>query len=273
MAAAGRWRVSSWKTVAVLLVSLLALAGATGCGGGGSDDRLTKEEYLQEFAAIGNDLEGSFNQLVDADVDTNDFDQIADLTNSIGDSLDELAGRVDSLSPPEEIEASHDKLVDGLEEFAGWAHELADKITTAPAAELVGIVEQYGLTGDGDFDPAKVPGADKIQEAVEEFQTAGYQLGDTETETTATDTEPPPPDADTVAGKEIFAANCTACHTLADADAHGSIGPDLDAAKPSYALAVDRVTNGRGVMPPFGSQLSEQQIQDVAAYVSSVAGG
>ena len=48
--------------------------------------------------------------------------------------------------------------------------------------------------------------------------------------------------------------------------------PNLDEAKPPYDLVVDRVTNGKGVMPPFKGQLSEQQIQDVAAYVSSVAG-
>jgi mono/diheme cytochrome c family protein len=38
-------------------------------------------------------------------------------------------------------------------------------------------------------------------------------------------------------------------------------------------LAVDRVTNGQGVMPPFADQLSEQQIRDVAAYVSTASGG
>jgi mono/diheme cytochrome c family protein len=32
------------------------------------------------------------------------------------------------------------------------------------------------------------------------------------------------------------------------------------------------VTNGGGAMPAYGDQLSEQQISDVAAYVSSVAG-
>jgi len=37
-------------------------------------------------------------------------------------------------------------------------------------------------------------------------------------------------------------------------------------------LVVERVTNGSGVMPPFKGTLSEQQIADVAAYVSSVAG-
>ena len=37
-------------------------------------------------------------------------------------------------------------------------------------------------------------------------------------------------------------------------------------------LVVDRVTNGFGGMPSFAETLSEEQIQDVAAYVSSVAG-
>jgi mono/diheme cytochrome c family protein len=32
------------------------------------------------------------------------------------------------------------------------------------------------------------------------------------------------------------------------------------------------VTNGGAIMPPFKDKLTPQQIQDVAAYVSSVAG-
>jgi len=75
------------------------------------------------------------------------------------------------------------------------------------------------------------------------------------------------------AGKEVFAsAGCVSCHTLADAGATGTVGPNLDEAKPDEALVVDRVTNGAGAMPPFKDSLSEQQINDVAAYVSSVAG-
>ena len=86
-------------------------------------------------------------------------------------------------------------------------------------------------------------------------------------------TPDPGVDADVAAGKEVFAtAGCEGCHTLADAGAKGNVGPNLDDAKPSLALVVDRVTNGKAVMPPFKGQLTEQQINDVAAYVSSVAG-
>jgi len=94
------------------------------------------------------------------------------------------------------------------------------------------------------------------------------------TETTPTETEPTA-EGDPVAGKEVFlgSSGCGACHTLADAGTSGTIGPNLDDTKPSFELAVDRVTNGQGIMPPFSSSLSEQQIADVAAYVSSAAGG
>ena len=80
--------------------------------------------------------------------------------------------------------------------------------------------------------------------------------------------------ADVARGKAIFAsAGCAACHTLTDAGATGTVGPSLDAAKPSAALVTDRVTNGLGVMPSFAGKLSPSEIADVAAYVSGAARG
>ena len=73
-------------------------------------------------------------------------------------------------------------------------------------------------------------------------------------------------------GKSMFQANCASCHTLADAGTTGTVGPNLDDAKPPKDLVVDRVTNGQGVMPSFKDSLDEQQIQAVADYVSSAAG-
>jgi mono/diheme cytochrome c family protein len=74
-------------------------------------------------------------------------------------------------------------------------------------------------------------------------------------------------------GKSIFtSAGCVSCHTLADAGATGTIGPNLDEEKPSEELAVDRVTHGKGAMPPFKGQLTDAQIQAVAKYVATAAG-
>ena len=88
------------------------------------------------------------------------------------------------------------------------------------------------------------------------------------------DEEPEPPDDGEVAdGEAIFADNCASCHTLAAAGSTGTIGPNLDESRPSKELAVDRVTNGQGAMPSFRDSLDPQQIDAVAEYVASSAGG
>jgi mono/diheme cytochrome c family protein len=73
-------------------------------------------------------------------------------------------------------------------------------------------------------------------------------------------------------GKSIFTTTCGACHTLTDAGTSGAVGPNLDEARPSRELVVDRVTNGKGAMPSFKDSLEPAQIQAVADYVSSAAG-
>ncbi|MFN0154737.1 MAG: urate hydroxylase PuuD [Gaiella sp.] len=81
------------------------------------------------------------------------------------------------------------------------------------------------------------------------------------------------PGGDAARGKTVFAeSGCGSCHTLADAGSSASAGPNLDGSRPSAKLVAERVTNGRGGMPPFGGRLSEQEIADVAAYVSAAAG-
>jgi mono/diheme cytochrome c family protein len=87
-----------------------------------------------------------------------------------------------------------------------------------------------------------------------------------------TDTGAAAPAGDPAAGKAVFTANCGGCHTLKDAGTSGAVGPVLDDAKPSYDKVIERVTNGQGVMPSFKGTLSDTDIQNVAAYVSSVAG-
>lgn len=87
----------------------------------------------------------------------------------------------------------------------------------------------------------------------------------TETQTQA---EPRPVEGDPKAGESIFASQaCGGCHVLEAAGSSGTIGPNLDERSPGYEAIVEQVTNGGGGMPAFGDQLSEEQIQDVAAFV------
>jgi mono/diheme cytochrome c family protein len=79
---------------------------------------------------------------------------------------------------------------------------------------------------------------------------------------------------DPAAGRDVFiSTGCGSCHTLDDAGTTGTIGPNLDESAPSLALAADRIANGRGGMPPYKEQLTDQQIADVAAYIVDATGG
>ena len=74
-------------------------------------------------------------------------------------------------------------------------------------------------------------------------------------------------------GKQVFtSAGCSSCHTPKAAGATGTVGPNLDQLKPSFAIAQHQVEVGGGVMPAFKGKLSQAQIDAVAKFVSSSAG-
>ena len=73
-------------------------------------------------------------------------------------------------------------------------------------------------------------------------------------------------------GKDIFAANCGSCHTLAAAGTNGTVGPNLDDLKPGFARVQRQVINGGTIMPAFKGKLTPAQIMAVARLVASSAG-
>ncbi len=92
-------------------------------------------------------------------------------------------------------------------------------------------------------------------------------------------TDKPPPGGQAgggpsaTSGKAIFSANCASCHTLKAASATGTVGPNLDDLKPSFARAKKQVINGGGAMPPFKGKLTDAQIDAVARFVSAAKSG
>jgi mono/diheme cytochrome c family protein len=86
--------------------------------------------------------------------------------------------------------------------------------------------------------------------------------------TTAPTTTATASQGDPTAGKAVFAsAGCGGCHTLKAAGSTGTVGPNLDQLKPPLDRIVVQVDNGGGPMPAFKGQLTDKQIQDVAAFV------
>ena len=71
-------------------------------------------------------------------------------------------------------------------------------------------------------------------------------------------------------GKDVFLnkAVCSTCHTLADAGSNSQIGPNLNEIRPDKMRVINTVTNGIGAMPPYEDQLTLEEIEAVAHYVS-----
>lgn len=73
-------------------------------------------------------------------------------------------------------------------------------------------------------------------------------------------------------GKALFAERCAVCHGPAG---KGLIGPDLTRKDFKYgkgeADLVETITSGRpGGMPPFGNELSHEQVEGLVHYVLSL---
>ena len=86
-------------------------------------------------------------------------------------------------------------------------------------------------------------------------------------------------------GAQVFANNgCGGCHTLAAANAGGTVGPDLDEVLPGQPEAEieesivepeAKIAEGypAGVMPQeFGTKLSEEELKELVKFLSENAG-
>src|SRR3954447_4978608 len=75
-------------------------------------------------------------------------------------------------------------------------------------------------------------------------------------------------------GRELFAKYCVLCHTLKAANAVASVGPNLDQLRPTKALVLDAIRNGRargnGAMAK--DLVVGSDAQDVASFVSAAVG-
>jgi mono/diheme cytochrome c family protein len=172
----------------------------------------------------------------------------------IGPNLDDAfaQSRADGMKKSTFVQVVHDQILFPVTSPSSGSPGMPDPDTTLP---LCSNVARGGFCVDSQEEAAS-----DIAEYVGSVAGTGA-------------TAAPAPGGGGTDGKQIFeTAGCAGCHTLADAGSTGNVGPNLDQAKPPKSLVVQRVTNGMGQMPPFKDQLSPQQIQAVADYVSSVAG-
>ena len=89
-----------------------------------------------------------------------------------------------------------------------------------------------------------------------------------------------PPAASASSGRAVFVRmGCGGCHTLAAANAHGEIGPDLDARLPSHTAAtlrariLDPPTSAEFAQMPtdFGERMSDAELDALVAFLLASA--
>src|SRR4051812_26035076 len=109
--------------------------------------------------------------------------------------------------------------------------------------------------------------------------TRGNSVEDTSDSPPPSQAEAPPPTTQTQAqteepstGRDLFAHDCSTCHTLRAAGGNAGIGPDLDKVKPSRQRVLQQIRTGSldGSMP--ANLVTGADAEKVAAYVSRVAG-
>jgi alcohol dehydrogenase (cytochrome c) len=65
--------------------------------------------------------------------------------------------------------------------------------------------------------------------------------------------------------EQLFADNCSACHGFDGGGGNG--GPSLQDIDADVGEITDQIANGGNGMPPFGDQLTDQEIEALAAYI------
>jgi mono/diheme cytochrome c family protein len=152
----------------------------------------------------------------------------------------------------------------------------------AKASEEIEFNETKGPFVEQQEEEAEAEGAESTgaNGAQEQESEAGTEVEGGETEGEGGEQQESPAEGEAEggagnaeAGTVIFSENCSTCH---GATGHGgSGGPDLTTMPLAQTEegAIQQVTNGGGGMPPFKGILSEEEIENVAAYVADEING
>jgi hypothetical protein len=152
--------------IPLLAAAMLALFSSTGCMG--SEARLSHQEYEQEMQALARDMNAKgleMERLVSAPSE----DAFSQLLSEVSDMVDEAAGRLEDINPPEEIDEPHGKLAQALGEVAEILDRAADRANDGDFLGAMTVLDEApdDLSAD-------------VLQAIAEIRTAGYYIGDSD---------------------------------------------------------------------------------------------
>jgi mono/diheme cytochrome c family protein len=147
-------------------------------------------------------------------------------------------------------------------EYGKASEELAKEATSGPFTEAE--EEEREAEGGGEAESAEGAEGEGLVEGEQAQEEKEFERGG---EGESGEGEAPGGGGSAELGAAVFGENCSTCH---GATGHGGNGgPDLTTMPLAQTEegAIQQVTNGGGGMPPFGGVLSEEEIENVAAYV------
>jgi hypothetical protein len=118
-------RLDAMRGAVAVVVGLVVLLGA-GCGGGGSDARLSKEDFQSQANAIC----AKYQKQLDALGTPSSLDEIPDLVDQALAILNKEIDEVAALNPPEELQSEFNALI----EESNKTKQAADDLSSAAKA-------------------------------------------------------------------------------------------------------------------------------------------
>ena len=144
-----------------LTAIVLALAALAGCSGGDDEDRLSKPEYETKVRTVYAEIQAAFQGTRGAE-----GEELADRIVLAQESLRHAADELAAVSPPQEVEAHHADLFDGMREYA----DALDEAVRAASRNDADALQRFQNVGND-------PGVREMAEAAEEMKLKGYDLG------------------------------------------------------------------------------------------------
>jgi len=143
-------------------------------------------------------------------------------------------------------------------EYSKASEELAKEATSGPFEEAQEAEAAEAAEGAESEEGAEGEGLVEGEQAQEENEAGEGEEGEGEASGGGGNAE---------LGAAVFGENCSTCHGATGLGGNG--GPDLTTMPLAQTEegTIQQVTNGGGGMPPFGGVLSEEEIENVAAYV------
>jgi hypothetical protein len=136
-------RASFGRVVAVLLFLVIFVLGAAACNGGNGEE-LSLEGYLQQVESLIKAADQRAEGLGDPSAAESDEEAVRlgqEVLEDLQSIVNDIRSGLEDLNPPEEAQAGHDKMVEGLRGFGeqiDTARQQADGAQTQEEIDAIG---------------------------------------------------------------------------------------------------------------------------------------